>query len=184
MRNERFWTGLAIVACPVMLAAYALAPRPPAPSGAVDGTVLYHGRPLADGQIYFHTDDPKRGTMTRAVIDSQGHFECDPNWERDPRSGVRYRILVVPGPRHSPRDSSPSDHDGGPEGVGRPGSGRDGERGADRRVVLASLRRGVGDSTDGDGAPDEPRRPRKVTILQDEVWLSPGPAHIEIDLDD
>ncbi len=184
MKRDRFWTGVAILVGLVMLVVHAVTPRPSEPTGAVDGTVMYQGRPLEGGQIYFEPKDPERSGRISAIIDSHGHFECDPDWARDPRSGMWYEILILLGPRNFPSSLPPSDRAGGPEGGVRPGAEQDGKRGANRRVVLASLRREVGAPTERDGASVQPRRPRPVRIVQEEVWLDPEPAYIDIHIDD
>src|SRR4051794_22145539 len=98
MRPARFWTGLVVVGGLGMAVLAAIPGGRPAPSGRVEGTVAYHGRPLAGGAVFFTPEGSADSVGMMARIDEEGRFECDPRWRRDREGRMWYRIDILPAP--------------------------------------------------------------------------------------
>jgi hypothetical protein len=162
----------------------ALPGRPTASSGRVAGTVFYRGRPMAGGLIYFIPEESGRGERMCAGIDKDGHFECDPEWRRDPAARQRFRISVVPGPFNLRLTPPESDSGEGPEAEDRAGHDPAGDKDASPRIIRASL------GSEGRPSPERSigsgwrRGSGRGMIIQREVWLGPEPVHIALDLKD
>ncbi len=186
MRTERFWTGFGIITVLALAISMAIPGSRPAPSVPVEGTVAVHGRPFAGGAIFFTPEKLTGDNGASAVIDEDGHFECDLRWRRDRAARVRYRIDVVRLPSTPSSNSSPL----GPDGRPKPGGGEvpdptgAEEQRPTRRIARATLRSG-GVPSAGRAVGSDRRRPSgDVQRFEREVWLGPEPAHLDIDLGD
>src|SRR5947209_6968309 len=82
MKRTRIFTGLVILTCLGAALLLFLAVDHVSRSGRVVGTVLFQGRPVCVGTIFFQSEDPRRSDGTTAQIDENGHFECEPGWHR------------------------------------------------------------------------------------------------------
>lgn len=186
MRTARFWTGLIILAGLATAIVLAIPGRQAAPGGPVEGTVVFHGRPLSGGTIFFSPEAWEDGEGTVARIDKNGHFECNPQWRRDRAPWMRFRIDIMMAPNKVSREPSPDDRGEIPETRDDDDTDprRGGGRRPTRRILRATLQSRVQPSL---GRPDESGRQRRTgvsRIIQREVWLDREPTHLDIDLSD
>jgi hypothetical protein len=186
METVRFWTGAALLVGLAAMIVMAISDRRVEPAGRIEGMVLLRGRPLKGGTIYFDSDTSKPGECTWAPIDEEGHFHCDPAWQRDRTRRMHYRVRIVLGPRNFPPERlSTAPVEGSGDGVeARPGPGPAGDRHLQPRVVKASLEGGDPDSPRRSVGSDAQQRISEVRIAEREVWLGPEPARVDIDLRD
>jgi hypothetical protein len=141
MKNARFWTGVLMLAALAMTIRVALSPHEAERDGPVQGTVMYHGRPVAGGTIFFLAEGRLLGDAVHATI-VDGHYRCETSWRGDRTTPKWFRIFVVLSERDERVAHSPA--------VGSAGSGvDDGSRkvrwtpdegpGPPARVVRASM---------------------------------------------
>lgn len=97
MKTARFWTGTGLLTAACVMGIVTLAPGYRlAGDGLVEGRVWHRGRPLAGGIILFFPEDTERFTMGQAVIDQEGRFAADPEWQRGGPGSTNFRICVIP----------------------------------------------------------------------------------------
>jgi hypothetical protein len=135
MKNDRFWTGLALLMTPLALFALCHSVQWLLPVASVEGRITRDGHPLAGGTICFASLDREQSGDMIGQISADGYFTCCPRWWVPSGNLARYEIFVYPTPGPSPRSD---------------GSG------PDETVILRTPREGV---------PNTPRpivRPRSV----------------------
>jgi hypothetical protein len=154
--------------------------------GKVEGTVIYNGRPLRNCMVIFQPEDIKHSGNMFTSTDEQGHFDCDPAWERDRRGRMRYQVLIVLGTQNLPPQPGPGDAGTALAGRGILGivPERGGESGPNPRVVLTSLSTQEAAPTVRDIAPAGRPGHQPKDVVQVEVWLGPEPAQIDFDVRD
>jgi hypothetical protein len=97
MKTARFWTGTGLLTVACVMGIVNLAPGYRLMGdGPVEGRVWHRGRPLAGGLILFFPEDRERFNAGQAVIDEQGRFAVDPEWQRGGPGSTYYRICVIP----------------------------------------------------------------------------------------
>jgi hypothetical protein len=108
---------------------------------AVEGQVIYRGRPMSSGMVCFASEDRLRSGDMIASIDRQGHFACRPQWWKGKTGETRYRISIYPDPRPPRKDVPVGDPDGSPQvnEVAQAHPERDRVPTSSPRVVLASM---------------------------------------------
>ena len=98
MKRDRFWFGAVVLGVPVVLGILLFTPGLRlTPSGPVEGSVSFHGRPLAGGSILFVPEDSKQTEWAHAWIDEKGHYAIGSDWRREGANGRRrFHICVIP----------------------------------------------------------------------------------------
>jgi hypothetical protein len=98
MKKARFWFGTAMLVVPVVLSVLLFTPGLRLTrSGPVEGSVSFHGRPLAGGSILFVPEDSPQTEWAHAWLDESGHYVIGSGWLREGNRGkTRFRICVIP----------------------------------------------------------------------------------------
>src|SRR5262249_19154473 len=142
--------------------------------------------PVRGGTIFFDSEDTRRSEGMSAPIDETGHFDCDPEWRRDPTGRSRFRISVVLDRREYPPDRPSARRGDGPAADGIVGAAP--VPSGEARPVETVLRAPMG--TPERVSPsliNEPARqpalsPNRSTGL--EIELGPEPAQLTIEWKD
>jgi hypothetical protein len=185
MKKARIWTGILILAGLLACLLRSISDSPQPRSGPVLGRIMYRGRPVTGGTIFFESEDNRLCEGTCTPIDETGHFECDPEWRRNPTGRTRFRISVILDPRKYPPES-PSPRDEGLKTDGMIGPVL--EQSTEARPVGTAVRASLGTSdvvspspiVEPGGRPALP--PMRTTGL--EVQLGPEPAQLYIEWKD
>ena len=99
MRNARFLTGMMMLMCPALGVGIASREVEEGGGPSVKGRVMYRGRPLSKGMIFFVAKDRGRSGDMVAVIDRQGYYASRPPWWKERAERAEYSIHVFPDPR-------------------------------------------------------------------------------------
>jgi hypothetical protein len=102
MNTARFWTGIVMLTGLAIAIILALTPNQGEVYGPVEGTVMYRGRPVTGGTIFFLAENRQVSDAVHAEIGSNGHYRCDTSWHRDRTTAKRFRIFVVLNKRDDP----------------------------------------------------------------------------------
>jgi hypothetical protein len=155
--------------------------------GTVEGSVMYQGRPVTAGRIFFLEEGRHLSESIHAVIAADGYYRCPPYWVADRTTRRRYRIFVDLLDSEEPTLSGPTGHAArsGPSlgsvvPVSYPDSGA---RPSDQVARAATERSGSPDATLL--LVRSPRHrfgdPRTTDLA---VWLDHEPARVDVELTD
>ena len=184
MKNARFWTGMVMLMCPALGIGIASHGVQYGGGPSVQGRVMYRGRPLTKGMIFFVAKDRGRSGDIVASIDREGHFSSRPPWWKERADRAVYSIHVFPDPRLR------EDQAGPPDGTTQEGRSpashveQDDHPAAGPNVVLASTSASGPMAPEPGGSPFPPRRFFETLTPAIVVALDAEPVHVDVNLKD